>query len=212
MKRAATAPGPALSAIPAMSAMVPAHLTGDGITSYTLTDTEVLPSPAGSGRNMTEMAGIADAERPATPKVVRERRSKTGGRQKGTPNRVTADIRAALRDLAERNADRVQEWLDRVAEDDPAEAIRLYLSLCRYVVPVLSAAAIADVTPKRPIDALSKMTDEELLAHIIDTPEAVMLVTQGSVRSKDDLILHFAMRDPPLALPAPDPDDEELIR
>jgi len=61
-------------------------------------------------------------------------------------NKITRDIRAALRDLAEGNADRVQSWLDSAAENDPAEALRLWLSLLRYVTPTLQAAAIADVT------------------------------------------------------------------
>ncbi len=108
-----------------------------------------LPSGPASGRTMTDMACIADTDRPFVPEVVRGRRPKTGGRQKGTPNRITADVRATLRELAEANAGRVQEWLDRVAEDDPGEAIRLYLSLCRYVVPVLSAAAVSAIGHRR---------------------------------------------------------------
>ncbi len=198
MKRAATAPVPALSAMPATSAMVPAHLMGDGITSYTLTDTEALPSPAGSGRTMTDMAGIADAERPAAPKVARDRQSKTGGRQKGTPNRITADIRVALRDLAERNADRVQEWLDRVAEEEPADAMRLWLALLRFVTPTLAAAAIADVTPpKRAGERLAMLTDADLLDAIIGSSAVAA---------------HPTHRLAAPAVPTPDPDDEELLR
>lgn len=91
---------------------------------------------------------------------------KTGGRQKGTPNSLTRDVRTALRDLAENNAENVQQWLDSVAEESPAEALRLYLMLIRYVIPVLSAAAIADVTPKPPRQALYAMSNDELLALI----------------------------------------------
>ena len=122
------------------------------------------------------------------------KRVKTGGRQKGTPNAVTRDVRKALRDLAESNAPKVQAWLDAVAAQDPAEALRLYLALIRYVVPVLSAAAIADITPKAPREALHAMSDAELLAIICRERAAE-----------------------PLALPAPasalpNPDDEELLR
>jgi hypothetical protein len=73
---------------------------------------------------------------------------KTGGRAKGVPNKVSRDIRKAIRDLAEDNADRVQGWLDSVAEGDPAQAIRLYLGLLRYCVPTLSAMAVANVRPQ----------------------------------------------------------------
>ena len=72
--------------------------------------------------------------------------AKSRGRPPGSPNKITRDIRAALRDLAEGNSHRVQEWLDRVAETDPAEALRLWLALLRYVTPTLQAAAIADMT------------------------------------------------------------------
>ena len=104
--------------------------------------------------------------------VIRPKRQKTGGRQMGTPNRVTADIRQALRDLAEGNADRVQEWLDRVAETDPGEALRLWLALLRFVTPTLQAATIADVTRSTSKQAqLSAMTDQELTAALLSDPE-----------------------------------------
>src|ERR1019366_7438894 len=112
--------------------------------------------------------------------VIRPKRQKTRGRQMGTPNRVTADIRQELRDLAEGNAYRVQEWLDRVAETDPGEALRLWLALLRFVTPTLQAATIADVTsPKRASEQLAQFSDRELLEMVIDSPEAVALVRQG---------------------------------
>jgi hypothetical protein len=95
------------------------------------------------------------------------KRPKTGGRIKGTPNRVTADIRQALKDLADDNAGRVQEWLDRVAQSDPAEAMRLWLALLRFVTPTLQAAAIEEISRhKSKREILCAMTDEELMAAI----------------------------------------------
>lgn len=120
------------------------------------------------------------------------KRSKTGGRQKGTPNRVTTDIRQALRALADDNVLRVQEWLDRVAKDDPAEATRLFLALCRFVAPTLSAAAIADLTPPKSTRLrLAAMTDEQLMEAIVQSPEAKALVREG-VRTKDELVRRIA--------------------
>jgi hypothetical protein len=118
----------------------------------------------------------------------RQKRLKTGGRRKGTPNVVTRDVRGALRDLAEGNAPRVQEWLDRVAEADPAEATRLWLALIRYVTPTLAAAAIADITPKPDKDRVVEMTDEELIQVIVQSAEAAELVKQG-VRTEEELLL-----------------------
>jgi hypothetical protein len=113
---------------------------------------------------------------------------KTGGRQKGTANLVTREVRATLRDLAENNAHSVQGWLDRVAENDPAEALRLWLALLRFVTPTLQAAAIADVTsPKRASEQLAQFSDRELLEMVIDSPEAVALVRQGvRAQAKDE--------------------------
>lgn len=98
----------------------------------------------------------------------RSRRHKTGGRQRGTPNRVTSDIRQALRNLADGNAPRVQDWLTRVAETDPAEATRLWLSLLRFVTPTLQAAGIADLRNPGTAQPLYAMTDQELLALIAE--------------------------------------------
>ena len=118
------------------------------------------------------------------------KRPKTGGRQKGTLNRITADIRQALRDLAEGNAHRVQESLDRVMETDPAEFVRLWLSLLRFVTPQLQATAIADLTPKSTKQRLAEMTDEQLMREIINSPEAAKLAHEG-VKTMDELLLRI---------------------
>src|SRR6185437_10300413 len=145
----------------------------------------------------------------------RPRRPKHGGRQKGTPNRITVDLRRALRDLADANASRVQEWLDRVAEADPAEAMRLWLALLRFVTPTLQAAAIADITRQTtPSHRLAQLSDDELLARIIESPHAAGLVAQGTVRTKGELIRRLAApeaQDIEQHTCAED-DDEELLR
>lgn len=138
---------------------------------------------------------------------------KPRGRPLGAPNKITRDIRAALRDLAEGNADRVQSWLDSVAEKDPAEALRLWLGLLRYVTPTLQAAAIADVTPSKPVrQQLAAMSEEELLECIVHSPEAAELVKQG-VQTKDELLRRLAE---PVAVTVPtlnvDSSMDELLR
>jgi hypothetical protein len=145
-------------------------------------------------------------------KVVpnRGQRPKTGGRRKGTPNRITLDIRQALRDLADGYAPRVQGWLDRVAVTDPAEATRLWLAVCRFVTPVLSAAAIADITPKSAKDRVLEMTDAELMREIINSPEAAKLAREG-VKTMDDLLLRITTPEAVPALAAKFSNDE-LVR
>jgi DNA-directed RNA polymerase subunit F len=157
-------------------------------------------------------------------KVVsnREKRPKTGGRRKGTLNVVTRDVRAALRDLAEANAPRVQEWLDQTAKIDPAEATRLWLALIRFVTPTLAAAAVADITPKLAKDRVLEMTDEELMQEIINSHEAAELVKQG-VRTEEELLLGLIGGPRPRAnslarqaeMPESQvsvPEDEDLLR
>jgi hypothetical protein len=67
---------------------------------------------------------------------------KTGGRQRGTPNRATFNVRQAIAIFAQENAHRLQKWLDRGAEDDPAKAAELFLeyhvgraALCQQAIP-----------------------------------------------------------------------------
>lgn len=61
-----------------------------------------------------------------------------GGRKAGTPNKVTADVRAAVAGIAERKADAVEGWLERVAKRNPGKALDLYLRLIEYHIPKLA--------------------------------------------------------------------------
>lgn len=64
--------------------------------------------------------------------------AKTGGRQKGTPNKTTTDVRSAVALLAENNIDRLEGWLDEIAETDPVKASDLFLRILEYHVPKLA--------------------------------------------------------------------------
>lgn len=74
--------------------------------------------------------------------------SNNRGRPKGSPNRATADVRAAIAVFAEGNAHKLQEWLDRVAEGsdgvrpDPAKAADLYLRAIEYHIPKLARTEV----------------------------------------------------------------------
>src|SRR4030042_2394801 len=70
------------------------------------------------------------------------------GRPKGSPNRATADVRAAIAAFAEGNAHKLQDWLDRVAEGsegtkpDPAKAADLYLRDIEHHIPKLARTEV----------------------------------------------------------------------
>lgn len=63
---------------------------------------------------------------------------KTGGRTKGAPNKVTADVRATIALIAERNIGMFEQWLFKVAEDDPSKAADLFLKSLEYHIPKLA--------------------------------------------------------------------------
>lgn len=65
-----------------------------------------------------------------------------GGRVKGKPNRVTADVRKTIALIAQRNAQRLEEWLDRVAKDDPGKAADLFLRMIEYHIPKLQRSEL----------------------------------------------------------------------
>lgn len=76
------------------------------------------------------------------------------GRPHGIPNKATADVRAAISVFAEANVGKLQEWLDRVAEDDPARAADLFVRVLEYHVPKLARTETTldgklDVAPPR---------------------------------------------------------------
>lgn len=63
---------------------------------------------------------------------------KTGGRAPGTPNKATLEARQAIALFVDSNAHRLTEWLDRVAEENPAKAFELFQSVVEYHVPKLA--------------------------------------------------------------------------
>ena len=68
------------------------------------------------------------------------------GRPPGKPNKATAEARDAIGLFVDKNAHRLTEWLDAVAEGDiendikanPAKAFELFQSVVEYHVPKLA--------------------------------------------------------------------------
>jgi hypothetical protein len=67
---------------------------------------------------------------------------KTGGRTAGTPNKASAQAREAIALFVDGNAYRLQEWLDRIAEEDPKRAFELFQSVIEYHVPKLGRTEV----------------------------------------------------------------------
>lgn len=69
------------------------------------------------------------------------------GRKPGSPNSVTQDIRENFRHFVDNNFPKVQSWLDRVAQDNPAKAAELYLAFSERILGKVSNTNV-DVTTK----------------------------------------------------------------
>lgn len=64
--------------------------------------------------------------------------SKPGSR-KGIPNKATANAREAIARFVDGNAERLQEWLDVIADrDGPRAAFNCFTDLLEYHVPKLA--------------------------------------------------------------------------
>ena len=76
--------------------------------------------------------------------------NKGAGRPRGSPNKATADARAAIAMFVENNVSKLEEWLYRVAdgekndagvyvrEPNPAKAFDMFQSVVEYHVPKLA--------------------------------------------------------------------------
>jgi DNA primase catalytic subunit len=64
---------------------------------------------------------------------------KRGGRIKGTPNKITKDIRESYQLLIENNLDRLE---DDIRELSPKDRIEILIRLTEYVVPKLQRTQI----------------------------------------------------------------------
>ncbi len=81
------------------------------------------------------------------------------GRQKGTPNKVNTDIKQAIKDLLERNANQMDKWLDRVAKRSPYKALDLMNKFAEYSLPKLSRVESTNEIIDKRID-LAKLTPD----------------------------------------------------
>jgi hypothetical protein len=62
-----------------------------------------------------------------------------GGSRKGRPNKATALAREAIARFIDGNADRLQGWLEAIAEEEgPLTAFNCYRDLIEYHVPKLA--------------------------------------------------------------------------
>lgn len=87
---------------------------------------------------------------------VEKGRPKTGGRTKGTPNKVTQEFRETVQKLLDDNRENVATWLSQVAngvgevKPDPGKALDLLAKLAEFAAPKLARTEIAG-DPSNPV-------------------------------------------------------------
>ena len=64
------------------------------------------------------------------------------GRPKGAPNKLTTDVREAIKMLAENNITKLDLWLTRVSKRTPAKAADILLRTLEYHIPKLGRSEI----------------------------------------------------------------------
>ena len=70
---------------------------------------------------------------------------KTGGRKKGSINKMTVDIRASFKSLLEKNIDQIEEDLAALR---PEQRIKLIIELAKFCIPTLRSVDFVDNTPQ----------------------------------------------------------------
>ena len=88
-------------------------------------------------------------------------KGKTGGRVKGTPNKVTAYAKEEIAAIVNTNAAKVQQMLDMVVE--PEKWLHCYVKILEFVMPKQAAVKVTDVAKVSDLKSeLAKWAEEEI--------------------------------------------------
>lgn len=101
-------------------------------------------------------------------RVKNDGKGRLGGRVKGTPNKVTSEVKNALAPIvmAYVSGEGIGEQKAKLANDlaaikDPADRARIMKDLIPYVIPKLSAVEIKDAVPVKTFrEELAEMREE----------------------------------------------------
>lgn len=109
---------------------------------------------------------------------------KRKGRPKGAINKSTADVRAIIAIVAEKNARKIDAWLARIGRKNPAKAMDLYLRMLEYHIPKLTRTEIVKPPANngRVIDSsqLTAEQREQLRQMILGQAEPALLEQQAA--------------------------------
>lgn len=74
------------------------------------------------------------------------------GRPRGVPNKATTAAREAIALFVEGNVERLNGWLDDIAEESPKDAFNCFMDVVEYHIPKLAR------TELQPLDGKGKPT------------------------------------------------------
>ena len=98
------------------------------------------------------MSSKVDSPRKGKPKGL----PKTGGRQVGSPNKVTSEVKQAIAAFTSNNSEKLDKWLNEV--DDPAKRLDLYFKALEYTMPKLARTEVVgdEKAPQRMVVSWKK--------------------------------------------------------
>lgn len=100
------------------------------------------------------------------------------GRPVGAVNKATGLARQAIAKFVDGNVERLSDWLDAIAEDDPLAAFNAFMSVVEYHIPKL-ARSETDLNLKitHDLDSLLRGRDRIAQGPIIDATETQKLIS-----------------------------------
>lgn len=84
------------------------------------------------------------------------------GRPSGTANKATNKAREAIAKFVDDNADKLQNWLERIAEKDPKQAYDCFMSVVEYHIPKLAR------TEQQFLDKDGQPADASITVHYVE--------------------------------------------
>jgi hypothetical protein len=107
-------------------------------------------------------------------------RAKKMGRPAGVPNKATINARLAIARFVDRNAFRLENWLEKIAKESPKQAFDCYMSVVEYHIPKLQRSEV-DMNVKNDLESAPTST----INIILNSLRAMRDVTPESQIAQD---------------------------
>lgn len=85
------------------------------------------------------------------------KRRKTGGRKKGTPNKINSGLRDKIAGFLDNNFDDAMNEWKKIK--DPAQKVRTFCDLMKYAVPTLQSVSLDAIIEKKADDIENKLKE-----------------------------------------------------